>query len=121
MTTETEQLLTQHMADVEQFQSEMADHLRQTAITLERVSVILEKNEQSHAALVEKVERIEEHVLHPENGLHHRVVRLEESVTRAANIAKWFFGGGLIAAGTSAYMLSKLVDSLGQLMKEMGK
>jgi hypothetical protein len=47
-----------------------------------------------------------------------RIMSVERSVAQAAGVAKWFFGGGIVAACASTYFLFRLVEMIGAILKE---
>lgn len=109
--------LERHMSDEESFQREVASSLKETAVALATVAVRLQAHEENGKRLADGVEKIDGRIDEHEK----RLSELERSVQQAATVAKWFFGGGFVAACASAYFLYQLVHGLGTLLKEVPK
>jgi uncharacterized protein Yka (UPF0111/DUF47 family) len=90
----------------------------QISVTLERVTLLLEQNKQAHDVLSQSVKELREGISDPDSGLQQRVRRLEDNMDRVAVLAKWFFGGGFIAAVASAYFFIQFINQLGEFLEK---
>lgn len=93
----------------------------QIAVTLERVTLLLEQNKQAHDVLSASVKELRDGISDPDKGLQQRVRRLEDNMDRVAVLAKWFFGGGFVAAIASAYFFIKFIHQLGAFIEQASK
>lgn len=109
--------LDRHMTEEETFQRAVSESLKETAVALATVAARLEAYEENGKRLATGVEKIDGRM----DDHERRLSEVERSVSQAATVAKWFFGGGFVAACASAYFLSKLVGTLGEILKELPK
>jgi hypothetical protein len=112
MTNNTDSLLRDHMTQEEAYQKDVGASLRDTAASLATVATRLEYNERAHAALLTGLSKLDGKL----DDHEVRLVSIERSVVQAATVAKWFFGGGFVAACAAAYTAIQLLNSLNAML-----
>ena len=100
--------LDDHMANEEEFQREVAGSLKETAVAMATVASRLEYNEKAHHALLGGLSELDGKL----DDYERRLISIECSVAQAATVAKWFFGGGFVAAIGALLAVLHLVQQL---------
>jgi hypothetical protein len=91
--------------------------LRETAVMLGNVATRMEQSEKIQERFAASMEKRDAR----DDDHEKRIVELERSVKMAANVVKWFCGGGFLAFLAFAYAVLKLVDPIKTFLESLHK
>ena len=89
----------------EGYQQETTKTFTNVTIALERINLRLDTLNEKHESVAASMHNI----IDPEQGVIRRLQVIEDSMSRATTLAKWFFSGGLITLVTSIVFMYELM------------